>query len=133
VCWVSGRLFLDLRLGIAHRGAIGGHVGIGVARRAARIRVGHVFVVLLFDVAGCHVVRRWNAKVRLRYWYCDGAGLECSDGSSIRGLGKRWAVDVWVVLKGGLGGGSTKTRKIRALWAVLLRRRVRGVGGERAV
>jgi hypothetical protein len=44
----------------------------------------------------------------------------------------------WVLLEGGLGGGSTEAGKIRALWAVLLRRRrrrrVRGqVGGLRAI
>jgi hypothetical protein len=78
VCGVSRRLFFDLCLRVAAHGrAIGGHVGVVVvARRAARIRVGHVLVVLLFDVAGCHVVCRWNAEVRLWYWYCDGAGLE---------------------------------------------------------
>jgi hypothetical protein len=121
VCGISRRLFFDLRLGVvAHGRAIGGHVGVVVARRAARVRVGHVLVILLFDVAGCHVVGGRNAEVRLWYWYCDGAGLECGDGSSIGGLGKRWAVDEWVVVKRSLGGGSTKSGEIWARWAVLL-------------
>jgi len=57
----------------AHVRAIGGHVRVGVAR-AARIRVRHVVFVLLLDVAGRHVVRRYVANVRL--WHCDGVGLE---------------------------------------------------------
>lgn len=92
--------------------------------RVVRKRVGHVLLVLLFDLtSGRHGVRnRRLAVLSLRECCWDGGHRrmrEGSGGSLIRLIREnRW----WDVLIGGMNGqlwaGRAKTRKIRTLWTV---------------